>query len=113
MLATASTWTGCTANSSPAASAARSPLQRRASQATATLAPACHAPFTAGGEQVIAKNVEHRRHPVAPRDLLPLGVGAAAVRDGQLPDARARLRQPRRQLDLDPEPSRRERQLLQ
>src|SRR5213592_1299264 len=29
MLATASTWTGCTANSSPAASAARSPRQRR------------------------------------------------------------------------------------
>src|SRR5438552_10333780 len=46
-------------------------------------------PFPAGGEQVIAKNVEHRRHPVAPGDLLPLGVGAAAVRDGQLPDARS------------------------
>src|SRR5207302_1861635 len=64
-------------------------------------------PLPAGGEQVIAKNVEHRRHPVAPGDLLPLGVGAAAVGDGQLPDARARLRQPRRQLDLDPEPLRR------
>src|SRR5437016_9634253 len=70
-------------------------------------------PFPAGGEQVIAKNVEHRRHPVAPGDLLPLGVGAAAVRDGQLPDARARLRQPRRQLDLDPEALCRERQPFQ
>src|SRR5436189_227337 len=70
-------------------------------------------PFPAGREQVIAKNVEHRRHPVAPGDLLPLGVGAAAVRDGQLPDARARLRQPRCQFDLDPEPRRRERQPLQ
>src|SRR5207245_8536092 len=70
-------------------------------------------PFPARREQVVPQDMEHRRQPVAPGDLLPLGVGAAAVGDGQLPDARARLREPRRQLDLDPEPLGREWQAFQ
>ena len=44
--ATASTWTGWTANTSPATSAAVSPAHRRASAATATVAPACQSRFT-------------------------------------------------------------------
>ncbi len=45
--ATASTCTGWTANSTPAARPACHPAQRRASTATATLAPACHSMLTA------------------------------------------------------------------
>jgi len=45
--ATASTCTGCTANSTPATNAPVASTQRRASAATATAMPACHTRFAA------------------------------------------------------------------
>ncbi len=52
--ATASTCTGCTANSRPASSAATSFVQRRASAATATATPACHSRFTAWNQTALS-----------------------------------------------------------
>src|SRR5882762_4551584 len=49
--ATASTWTGCTANSNPATTAAVQLAQRRTSVVTATAAPACHTRLTAWNHQ--------------------------------------------------------------
>src|SRR5439155_18474056 len=70
-------------------------------------------PCAAWREQIVSEHVQQRRDTIAPRDLLAFGVRAAAVGDGQLPDAGAGLRQPCRELDLDPEALRRERQALE
>src|SRR5581483_11437298 len=65
-----------------------------------------------GWEQVEPEDVPDRRHPVAPADLLSLGVGPAGVGDRHLPDPGPRLRQPRRDLGLETEPVAREHQRL-
>src|SRR5207237_4134917 len=70
-------------------------------------------PRAAWREHVVSDDMEQRRDTIAPGDLLPFGVRAAAVGDGQLPDAGARLRQPCRELDLDPEALCPERQALE
>src|SRR5207237_8241216 len=57
--------------------------------------------------------MKQRRDTIAPGDLLAFAVGPAAVRDGQLPDAGARLGQPCRELHFDSEALRPERQTLE
>src|SRR3989442_1028211 len=103
--ATASTWTGWTANRAPASQPAASPAQRRARRATAVLAPACQRTLTPWNH--------HAPAGATPRALFPSRVGSPAVGDRHPPDARPRLRQPRGDLHLEAEPVGREGQAPQ
>src|SRR5690349_16801205 len=98
------------AGSRPARSRAR--RARRRPRAAPNARGSVTPPAPTRRKQIVSKNVKERRQSVAPRDLLSFRVGAAAVRNWKLPDARARLRQPGRQLDFDTEALRPERQPL-
>src|SRR5579885_2117369 len=55
------------------------------------------------GEQIVFGDMPERGEPVAPIDLLTLGVRAAGVADRHLEDARAGVREARRDLRLEAE----------